>query len=313
MLQKFSTLKLTRDSSLHLNNNELWKVQPPPEELFIKGSGRALELLAKLPSRTLAVVGTRWPQSRSIGITKQILSDLSGSDLVIISGLARGIDGAAHRAALDAGLPTIAVLGSGVDRIYPPEHALLADEILHNNGLIISEFTPSATAHPSNFIKRNRLIAGWSRALWVVEAGHRSGALNTAKWAREHHRDCFATPCFPGDQALAGNQILIDDGHASPLWMAHSLGSVWFEFSSLGRKKKRKYKSPATSDANLLATVVEKHSIEQGGVSAEYLLSWAISTGWGAQRFFMAFQEAASLGLVISNGTAIVSFSAVNQ
>ena len=152
-------------------------------------------LLSQLPHNGLAIVGTRLPTLRSIDWVEQTILGLKDRNLVIVSGLARGIDAAAHVAALKAGLPTVAILGCGLDHTYPPEHTRLRAQILEAGGAIISEFEPSLPARAHYFLKRNRLIAGWSRATWVVEAPGRSGTLNTAAWARSI-RDVTQLPIF---------------------------------------------------------------------------------------------------------------------
>jgi DNA protecting protein DprA len=278
---------------------ELWAVDTPPERLYVRGRPEALELLARLPERGLAVVGTRSPQSRSLATTQRAIRLLQGSRLVVISGLALGIDACAHQTALEAGLPTIGVLGCGIERMYPPEHGALAARILENGGLIVSELEPEAEPIAFQFLRRNRLIAAWAKATWVVEAGVRSGALNTARWARDHGRACLATPGYPGDPALLGNQGLIDQHHALPFWGAHSLGSVWFELSSLGmRPRGRKNAGPPRGDHPLPAQVarllgeISRRTVSEGGAHVESLLDWSLEQGWTPLEFYRTLQMA---------------------
>ena len=129
----------------------------------------------------------------------------------MVSGLARGIDTAAHRGALDGGGRTLAVLGSGLDRPYPPENEGLAAAIAES-GAVVSEFPLGTAPYPANFPRRNRIIAGLSRAVVVVEAAERSGALVTARAALEEGRDVFAVPGHPSQPASAGCNQLIRDG-----------------------------------------------------------------------------------------------------
>jgi DNA processing protein len=202
------TVKLTSSGEF---KQLLKQMEDPPRQLWAQGSEAAFELLHRLPQYGFAVVGTRLPQMRSEIQIKMRLRELASSKkLIIISGIAQGIDTCAHKTALEFGLPTIAVLGSGLGKMYPKQNDNLRSEILSKDGLIVTEFDEQEEARPSSFIRRNRIIAGLSQAVWIVEAGVRSGALNTAYWARRNERFCFATPCYPGDPMLAGNENLLD-------------------------------------------------------------------------------------------------------
>lgn len=280
--------------------NQLWNLYSPPKELYVRGSDRGIALLEKLPERGLAIVGTRNPQERALYQVRSALQALRGSDLVILSGLAKGIDGMAHQAALNVGLPTIAVLGGGVDVPYPREHTTLMDKILQSDGLLISEFLPNSQPRPDHFIRRNRLIAGWAQATWVVQAGFRSGALNTAKWAREINRQCFVTPCYPGDLACSGNQILLDRDHAEIFWGAHSLGSVWIELSTIKTKIKGcDGDMPVQQDEDLISKYVSQLTVEKGGAYVDELLAWCIKNNWNQERFFVALQDSIKSGRIV--------------
>lgn len=282
---------------------ELWEIDRPPARIHVRGRPDALALLARLPERGLAVVGTRCPQQRSLAITERALRRVAGapvfasghSGLIILSGLALGIDARAHETALATGLPTIAILGCGIDRIYPPENARLARRILEHGGLLVSEFERDAAPVAFQFLMRNRLIATWSKATWVVEASVRSGALNTARWARDHGRACLATPGFPGDPALLGNQDLIDRHHALPFWDAHSLGSVWLELAELGLRRGRASRpTPEALSRNpraaQLSGEVNRRTLAVGGVHVETLLEWTLAQGWSPMEFYEALQ-----------------------
>ena len=292
----------------------LWMIEDPPEALYVQGSPRALERLDELPGLGLAIVGTRHPQARSVQFVEKTVRSLAGQRIIILSGLALGIDATAHRSALKFRIPTIAVLGGSLDQLYPRENIGLAEQILRSDGLLVSEFPPGTPPKPSSFILRNRIIAQWSKAVWVAEAGQQSGALNTAKWARESKKEvlCFATPGFPGDPALIGNQSLIDDHEAKLFWGAHSLGEVWIPFSELNPKRQRRrgrrsertqLSLPQGAGVDLgnelvLAERVRALTFQSGGAQVSELLEWAVEAGWSPPSFFLLLQSAVSSGLV---------------
>ena len=141
----------------------------------------------------VAIVGARAASPYGLSVAGRLASDLAAAGVVVVSGLARGVDSAAHRGALAARGTTIAVLGSGVDVVYPPEHAPLAAEIAAS-GAVISELTPGAAPLPQFFPQRNRIISGLSRAVVVIEAGEQSGSLITARLALEQGREVLAVP-----------------------------------------------------------------------------------------------------------------------
>ncbi len=165
----------------------LGEIPRAPVGLFVKG--RTLADLVPM----IAVVGTRAPTPRGKTVARELAGDLARAGLAVASGLARGIDTAAHRGALEAGGTTVAVLGSGLDRLYPPENAGLADEIVAR-GAVVSEFGMGRDAAPGHFPQRNRIVAGLSIGVVVVEAAERSGALITAARALEEGREVFAVP-----------------------------------------------------------------------------------------------------------------------
>jgi DNA processing protein len=223
---------LRRDSGCY---ESLWSVpRPQLHELWVEARDHsALSLLEMLPDRGLAIVGTRRPLARSEWFTQELVRGLRGSRLVVVSGLARGIDRVAHESALESGIPTIGVLGCGHDHTYPPESQPLREAILDSGGLIISEFAPGMHPARQHFVRRNRCIAAWSKATCVIEAPAKSGSLLTADYAMERHATLFSVPSFPGDRAFAGNQRLIDEHAAIPLWGAHSLGAAWLELATI--------------------------------------------------------------------------------
>lgn len=180
----------------------------PPPVLYVRG-----RLQADEGSSSVAVVGSRAASAQGRALARCMARDLAAAGATVVSGLARGIDTAAHHGALDAGGRTVAVLGSGLDRIYPPENAALAASITER-GALVSEFPLGTVPYPANFPRRNRVIAGWSRAVVVVEAAAKSGALATARAALEEGREVMAVPGHPSQPGCAGCNQLIRDGAA---------------------------------------------------------------------------------------------------
>jgi DNA processing protein len=226
-------MHLHRISSKDLPVFETFDGYRMPEFLDVQSLSGDSSLLDDLPDLGLAVVGTRHPQKRSLDFLSSVMQELRGSNLIIISGLARGIDAAAHTLALENGLRTIAILGCGIDIDYPKENQSLRTQILKAGGLILSPFETHFTPIPRNFIERNGLIAGFSKATWVVEAAAVSGTLNTAAWATRFNRGLYATSCFPNDPFFEGNEKLLSQRRtdrypiAESFFGAHSLGSTW--------------------------------------------------------------------------------------
>jgi DNA processing protein len=166
----------------------LKEIYDPPPVLWVKGD-------AKLLSRpAIAVVGTRKPTPYGTGMAEMLSRDLAARRLLIVSGMARGIDSCAHRGALLARTPTVAIWGTGVDVIYPKENKKLAEEILETGGAIVSELSLGTFPAPQNFPRRNRILSGMSVAVLVVEAGENSGTRVTARCAAEQNRDLYAVP-----------------------------------------------------------------------------------------------------------------------
>jgi DNA processing protein len=176
-----------------------------PSILYVRGE------LLPADDTSVAIVGTRRATPYGRQAAERIAGELAQAGVTIISGLARGVDAAAHRAALGAGGRTIAVLGSGPDVIYPPEHRGLAEQILES-GAIISEFTPGSKPDAQNFPARNRLISGMTLGTLVIEAPLRSGALITATFAADQGREVFVIPGSIFAQSSEGTNALLRDG-----------------------------------------------------------------------------------------------------
>jgi DNA processing protein len=176
-----------------------------PPALYVRGN------VAALSCPQLAVVGSRHPTAAGRKFTVQLTRDLCAAGLAITSGLARGIDTAAHEAALAHGALTVAVCGTGLDTCYPPENQSLADRIVEH-GALVSEFAPGAPARRQHFPRRNRIIAGLSRGTVVIEAAAGSGSLITARRALDQGRELFAVPGSPLNPLAAGCLTLLREG-----------------------------------------------------------------------------------------------------
>ena len=185
--------------------SHLFQIPDPPAVLYVRGQ------IAPEDEWAIAVVGTRRASTYGKMATQRLVTDLAINCLTIVSGLARGIDGEAHRAALENGGRTIAVLGCGLDLIYPPEHRNLAREIVER-GALVSEYPLGTRPEASNFPPRNRIISGLSLGVLVVEAGSKSGALITADYAADQGRDVFAVPGNLFVPNSTGTNRLIQDG-----------------------------------------------------------------------------------------------------
>jgi DNA processing protein len=166
----------------------LREIYDPPPVLWVRG---AVELL---PRPAIAIVGTRHPTPYGSGVAELLARDLAARRLIVLSGMARGIDSCAHKGALGARMPTVAVWGTGIDVVYPKENRKLAEEILSAGGAIVSEVPMGTFPAAQNFPRRNRIISGLSIAVLVVEAGENSGTRVTARCAAEQNRDLYAVP-----------------------------------------------------------------------------------------------------------------------
>ena len=185
----------------------LGRTYDPPPVLFVRGA-----LVPGEGERSVALVGCRAATPQGLTFARALGRELAEEGLTVVSGLARGIDTAAHRGALEARGRTVAVLGSGLERVYPEENAPAADAIAGSGGAVVSELPLDTGPWKGNFPRRNRVIAGWGRAVVVVEAGERSGALITARLALEEGREVMAVPGHPTWAGAAGTNALLRDG-----------------------------------------------------------------------------------------------------
>lgn len=197
-------------------------IDQSPPVIFIRGE------LSLDDDWAVGIVGTRRMTVYGRQVTEELASFLGANHITVISGLARGVDAAAHQAVLKSGGRTIAVLGCGVDIIYPPENKKLADQIIEN-GALISDYVPGTAPESGNFPPRNRIISGLSRAVVVVEAGIESGALITARYAVEQGRDVYSVPGSIFAPMSKGTNRLIFDGAAPLLKIDDILRSLEIE------------------------------------------------------------------------------------
>lgn len=200
----------------------LLTLDPRPPTLFVLGNQ------AVFHQRAVAIVGTRRASGYGMSIATELAEELARAGVVVVSGLALGIDGAAHRAAVAAHAPTIAVLPSPIDRIYPPRHRSLARELLRTGGALVSEIAIGSAVGRPDFARRNRIIAGLAEAVVVVEAPDRSGALMTAAAATAIGRELYAVPGPIDSMASRGCNRLIADQQAtivtSSAWLLRQIG-----------------------------------------------------------------------------------------
>src|SRR5271157_3586404 len=186
----------------------LYEIYDPPLVLYVSGNTEVINKYG------LAVVGTRHPTPYGVGIAERLACDLAARGLIIVSGMARGIDSAAHRGALNAHGQTVAIWGTGIDITYPKENQKLADQILATGGAILSEFPLGTFPAPQNFPIRNRIISGMSIGVLVIEAGEYSGTRVTARCALEQGRDVYAVPGNVTNKLSWGPNTLIKQGAA---------------------------------------------------------------------------------------------------
>lgn len=189
--------------------SRLRAIDDAPPVLYLRGA------LPEL-TRAAAIVGTRKSTVDGRLTAEHMARDLAEGGVAVVSGLAEGVDAAAHQGCLDAGGQTIAVLGCAIDGCYPPENRALLERILDEGGCVLSEHAPGVKTRAYHFAWRNRIISGLSQAVIVVEAGEKSGALITARYARQQSRELFAVPGSIYSQANRGsNRLLVCEAHAA--------------------------------------------------------------------------------------------------
>ena len=225
----------------------LKEIDQPPPVLYIRGDYLPDDVFA------VGVVGTRRVTAYGRQITEELAAFLAANGITVISGLARGVDAIAHQTALKAGGRTIGVLGSGVDKIYPPEHRVLAEKMMER-GAIMSDYAPGTPPDASNFPPRNRIVSGLSLAVVVIEAGETSGALITAEFAAEQGREVFAVPGSILAPQSKGTNKLIQRG-ALPLLSVDDLMQA-LDLTRMGEQKAARKIIPADETEAKLMTVL---------------------------------------------------------
>jgi DNA processing protein len=246
----------------------LREIHDPPGVLFVRGALKPNDALA------VGIVGTRHGTSYGLRQAERLAGGLARAGLTIISGLARGIDAAAHRGALAAGGRTVGVLASGVMNIYPPEHDTLASEVAAH-GALVSEAPPHASPMAGTFPQRNRIISGMSLGVIVVEAAERSGALITARHAMEQGREVFAVPGNADSRASRGCHQLLRDGAR----LVESADDVLEELGPLVEAAPRDDGQVIHHPAELLLNELEQQVLSAVGSEATTLDQIVVKTG----------------------------------
>ena len=254
-------------------------IHDPPPGLFLRGEADT-ELLAR---PDVAIVGARACSAYGRQIARSIGRELAAARLVVVSGLARGVDAEAHRGALEASRPTVAVLGCGIDRDYPAANRELARQVARS-GLVVSEYAPGVEPAPWRFPARNRIVAGLCAATVVVEARERSGALITADFALEEGREVFAVPGEITSALSAGANALLRLG-ASPLTCPQDV------LESYGLSVSEQ---PEHTVSGTAAVVLER--VRDGSAGADELCR---TTGLGASELAVALTELELAGAVV--------------
>ncbi|MBR6453391.1 MAG: DNA-protecting protein DprA [Fibrobacter sp.] len=188
-----------------------------PKQLFCKGTLPSADKIG------LAMVGTRRPSASAEELCRRLVASLQHTNAVVVSGLAQGIDSYCHRAALDAGIPTIAVLAQGLDAKIEGDRAILAERILNAGGALLSEYEGDTPAYKGNFIARNRIISGLSQTTLVVQSRQKGGALLTAQFCIDEQKPLLACPGSFDCELYSGTNALLDSGRAKPVFVPESL------------------------------------------------------------------------------------------
>jgi DNA processing protein len=240
---------------------QLLEIYDPPAVLRVRGDVEALSRPG------IAIVGTRHPTPYGLGMAERLACDLAARGLIILSGMARGVDSAAHRGAVNARAKTVAVFGTGIDIIYPRENQKLSEQILAHGGTLISEFPMGAAPTPQNFPIRNRVISGLSRGVLVVEAGEYSGTRITARCALEQCREVFAIPGNVTNKLAWGPNTLLKQGAK----LVATWEDVWEELPTDIRLRVEEAR-PSASNEPVTASLFEQQTPLEGNEKKVYAL-----------------------------------------
>lgn len=228
----------------------LKEIPDPPPYLYVKGT-------IPISTTAIAVVGSRRASDYGITVTTRLSRELAGQGVAIVSGLAMGVDAAAHRGALQVSGATVGVLGCGIDLIYPAENRQLYRE-MEEKGAIISEFAPGTQPDAPNFPRRNRIISGMARGVLVVEAAERSGSLITARFALEQGREVFAVPGNINFKASRGTNSLIKEGAKLVETVADIMGELPPESVNLPQWARKQNFNLSPDEEKITALLAEK-------------------------------------------------------
>ncbi len=225
-----------------------------PTLLYYKG---AASLNA---SKIVAIIGSRTHTDYGRQVTEKLVADLAAQEILVISGLAFGIDSIAHKAAIKNNLPTVGVLAHGLDKVYPPEHTGLAKDMLKQNGGLLTEFRSNTKPDKHNFPNRNRIVAGMSDATIVIETGIKGGSMITAELANGYNKDVFAFPGKTTDAKSAGCNYLIKSNKAILLTDAQQLMETmgWEEKKKAPVKKQKELFIELTNDEKLILDILKE-------------------------------------------------------
>jgi DNA processing protein len=248
----------------------LRQIADPPPYLIARG------LLEANDTGCVAVVGARAASEAGLRMAQRLGFELATHGFVVVSGLARGIDGAAHRGALEAGGRTVAVLGCGIDVAYPPEHRGLADSIVEHRGAILSELPLGAPPVPENFPSRNRILSGLSLGVVIVEAAEKSGSLITARMALEQDRQVFAVPGSPLSGKTRGSNRLLREGAVLVECVEDVIEDLAPQMAGRVASKRLERMAPVASSTMLATDTAAK--IQTAAIAAE-----AVSEAVGAR------------------------------